>query len=956
MTLEKWQERLENHFESLARIREGSGFPIFALEHGLNDDEIKEISSLLHSRLKSRRPLFPYWLLWAIYAAERGYTYNGDEYWRSFEEQTPAWMSEDRYKLVPWFKKFQKTYDGVVPSGLWAEHFRIIAWPITHAILPRYLQRQFAKVLYDLRFRLVHLAEPTPMAIGQMLAVNANHTSTRFQKFLQQEELTGRIVLSLLGTAPAKGKEPIYPPTLQRIVSDLEQVRRAREWLKETRRIVTDFKGIGHGTGPSGYQPRPPHGGGTAPDIGQSSIQPSLLLGHRGGGTWSVRLEVPSFRSVATLNTEVHSFLKRTRCRVNGAPDIKPAGWILSGNRKSILKSWPDPDKPLVQFTQSHEKIDHLLESECRLSSGPVWLFKIAQDGNAREITGHLVRPGSNYIIVTTGTLPESHAFIRPCHVDCDGVRAIRLSIPSSVSVDDTAWLHQLRLQVTRTIHIWPAGLPGRGWDGEGRSEWLTTEMPCFGIMHDHPVDAYVLRLNDGAETAIKASEAGEPIFVRIAPLPAGTHSLTVNAQSSISLGAITPLSDAEGFVQLHVREPEPWIPGVVSHPCLIATLAPHDADLDSFWRNEVNLSVLGPESHTVTFTLSLTSRDGREVLSERIGKPMELPVKPEIWRKRFDQFLKREREKYTWSYLEAASGSLVITGEELGRYAFQFEHDLLPLRWVLRRDHHNIVLRLIDDTGEEEAPLNILFFSVERPLKEEHPSPNEVLKGIVAKLPGGLFYAEHGGHCTTVIVSTGQTAKSFKDLSIRPMFSDLRKGSIDLVRCLQRLGSWNNARLYGPLASVRQEAVINGLLSEIYGKLCGTNWIKREVAFRENPEDRRAVDALQYAVDKYSGFADALRMGCPKMGDDVAEVSLWYARLAALYHVSPKRKLCEFALRLASQPHRLFETFGVDEMRSLLGQVKSKPTIVRGARLLALLNANQDRTQPARMLPRWKW
>ena len=42
MTLEEWQERLERHFENLARLREGSGFPIFALEHGLNDEEIRK--------------------------------------------------------------------------------------------------------------------------------------------------------------------------------------------------------------------------------------------------------------------------------------------------------------------------------------------------------------------------------------------------------------------------------------------------------------------------------------------------------------------------------------------------------------------------------------------------------------------------------------------------------------------------------------------------------------------------------------------------------------------------------------------------------------------------------------------------------------------------------------------------------------------------------------------------
>lgn len=146
MPLEKWQERLEGHFASLAHSRSASGLPTFALEHGLEDHELEGIASHLLSRLKAGFPLSTHWLLWVIYATERGYSYAGDEYWHSFEEQTPNWSLVDRDRVVPWFTKFHKTYHGVVPSGPWASHFKIIAWPITHAILPRYLQRQFARV------------------------------------------------------------------------------------------------------------------------------------------------------------------------------------------------------------------------------------------------------------------------------------------------------------------------------------------------------------------------------------------------------------------------------------------------------------------------------------------------------------------------------------------------------------------------------------------------------------------------------------------------------------------------------------------------------------------------------------------------------------------------------------------------------------------------------------------
>ncbi len=147
MPLDQWQERLERHFESLVNTRKSLGLPIFALEHGLNDKEMGEISSLLRSQCASGLRMAPHWLLWVVYATERGYGYDGGEYWRSFEDETPEWNFNDRYRIVPWFKKFQKTLNGVIPSGPWATHFRIIAWPITHAILPRYLQHQFARVL-----------------------------------------------------------------------------------------------------------------------------------------------------------------------------------------------------------------------------------------------------------------------------------------------------------------------------------------------------------------------------------------------------------------------------------------------------------------------------------------------------------------------------------------------------------------------------------------------------------------------------------------------------------------------------------------------------------------------------------------------------------------------------------------------------------------------------------------
>lgn len=948
-SLEKLQERLERHFESLAQTRESSSFPIFALEHDLKNEELEEISSFLRSCLKSGLQLAPHWLLWVVYATEHGYDYTGDEYWRSFEEQTPFWELSDRYKITGLFRKFQKTYCGVTPSGSWAAHFKIIAWPITHAILPRYLQRQFAQALYNLRFQLAGLETLEPAAIGRLLAANAHYASTRFEKFLQQEELTGRIVLGLLDKTLVEGTEPIYLPTLQRIIGDLEQVRNAREWLKETQRIVNDrIKGIGRGVRPPGQRPQGVRDRTTRPDI-----RPGLLLRYAGGVTWSVVMEVPSFRSVAALNADIRLFLRRTRCHLNGADDTKPAGWLLSGNRKGILKSWPDTQKPLIEFEQSHSTVDHLLESECRMGNGPVWLFRIGRDGTAREIIGRIVRPGCEYIIVTTAKLPDFLAGMSPCTVECSDIRSFRISVPADVPAEYIKWLHKLGLQLARTIRVWPAGFPGRRWDGEGSSEWLVTEAPCFGIVHDHPVDAYVLCLNNGAETIIEVGPVGHPAFVRLPPLPAGTHTLTVKAQRSTFLTEIVTLPPTEGFVELKVREPEPWIPGVTSHAGLIVTLDPYDANLDAFWENDISLSVQGPESHHVTCTLLLKRGNGEEIFSEQIGGKMDLPITPDAWKKRFAQFV--NREDCAWQYLEASIGRLIIRGEELGEYVIQFERDVLPLRWVPRNGYGNIVLRLIDDTGKEESEPTTQFFSMEHPFEAQACVPNETLSGIVVEAPGGMFIAQHGEHSDVIVVSTGLTSEGFQGLGVTPVFGDIQDGSVRLVEIFRVLELWLNARLVGFLSDTRRQQVTNGFLAVVYEKLCGADWARAESKFLANPNSRYAINTLQHTVDSHGGFAAVLRRDYERMGDNAVARLQWYTDLAARYGVCQNQELCEFTLKLASEPCQLPNPFG-QKFNGLLNQVNCNPALLRGARLLALLCANQDREGSATLTPRWQW
>ena len=263
----------------------------------MDKTDLRHVNGLLRQNHKAGLSASPYWLLWTVYASEAGYEYKGEEYWPSFEEQTPNWQYHDRPKIKNWFRRFQRYFNGVEPSGPWAEHFSIIAWPITHALLPRYLQRQFARLLYDLRFRLAR-ASLDAASIGRLLAGHASHTSTRLQAFLEQEALTGQIAAGLLRGESEGANDLIHPPTLSRIVADLERVRSSREWLNDTRRIVSDrFTGIGRGTyPPQSSTPRPGPDGQDWLDSSRFVIRPALLLRHVGGGRWSVLLRLKSLR------------------------------------------------------------------------------------------------------------------------------------------------------------------------------------------------------------------------------------------------------------------------------------------------------------------------------------------------------------------------------------------------------------------------------------------------------------------------------------------------------------------------------------------------------------------------------------------------------------------------------------------------------------------------------------
>lgn len=931
--LDQWQERMEQHFRALADSRASSNLPLFALEHGLGNAEIEEVSTQLRARLASGTRLEPHWLLWTIYAAERGYTYEGDEYWQSFEQSTPGWESGDRYRVSKWFSRFQNSYNGFRPSGPWASHFSIIAWPITHAVLPRYLQRQFAQTLYVLRFHLARLNHTEPSAIGRMIACNVYDASTRFEQLLQQEELVGRIALGLLQQGEtAEGKESLLPATLNRIIRDLESIRNARGWLNETSRVVSDrFKGLGKGSGPR--QNSEMFASGSVRETAtQPNIRPDLRLHYKGQDNWDLQIDIPNFRDLAALNPEVRQFLKQTRCVLNGTPAKKPPGWLLSGRRQAVLKYWPDPQKPLVGFEKQNGTVTHLLESECRIGNGPFWLFRIGRDGIGREISGGIVRPGYKYIITSTGAIEQQLDGMKPCSINCPGINAFQIVVPATPSAEYASWLKTKGFELARTIRVWPAGFPGRQWDGEGRSEWLTTERPCFGIVPDHNVETYEITLDGNETLAVNAKRAGSPTFIQLSKLPPGRHVLTVRAHSMGTSDLSQP--PHEGFLELRVREPAPWIPGTAAHTGLIVSGEPYGAALDTFWENEFNLSVFGPPSRQVTPHVILQDAGDETIFAREVCGPLQLPVTPTVWKKRFKEFL--QRENCEWRYLEASSGTLVLDGDDLGSYVVRFEHEVQPLRWVLRRNGGGITIRLVDETSDAEAERQCYFFDMERPRSSRRLEAEAALKGIRVDAPGGLFIAKVGKNHDSIVVSPGLTGKGLKGLGVQPDHGHISESPQSILNLLKVLLYWRKARVAGNLASARRRQVTDALMHGIFGIMAGWNWARAEAKLSSLGDTSGQLDYLQSLLVHKRGFASAIRLNAPTVYGGRRALMTWYIDIAERYGISSDQALCRFVVELAVRPYAI-PVLNLEDVTDLIRSARANQNLVRGARLAVL-------------------
>jgi hypothetical protein len=930
-------EKLDVHFRQLheRRLQLEPASPVFALEHDLCDADLELLKTTVRAAVAQGfgARVRQWWLPFVVYAAESGYDYAGDEYWPSFEAATPSWRTcGDRQRIKAWFVKFADDYGGAVPTGAFAEHFTIISWPITHAVLPTYLQRQLAELLYGFRTGLTTDLLNDPSALGARLASRSSGYTERFRIFCENAALLGQVAAALL-SGDDEDSPYLVRSTLNRLVDSLSGERQSRLWLSRAKQSASRLRTYGFRT--RGVGTTQPRRGERLP----AATDPKLFLRRVSGG-WRAYAELPDLSSLQGRLPHLYDELRTSRAQIAGLDGrLLATGRLVYPGQEVRLTSWPRSEVPFIQLERGSAPVNALLADQCMVSPGPWWLFRTRAGEPAVEVKGKSVRPGHSYCLIGEMKVePPNLPWITEAVIDVDGVRTFELAVPSVVSDAQVAELMAAGISVLADVAVGPVGLVASSWDGEGTVEWLAGEPAIVAVHAERTLDKCVISV-DGDPYFLAWPEQQADLFVAFDGLSVGSHEVTVTLLAD---GGGDPF--AAGSLLVTIRDPQVRPDSATPGEGIRLLASPARPTLAELWDGRATLSVAGPPQSTGELSVILRGAGGGEL--GRIRRRIDLPMSSGAW----TQFARRELQDrdLRGRYDEAESCEVAVSHAGVGFASLVCERGFRPLRWIIiRRQGGGHSARLIDRSDGNRT--NVVFFPADSPLSGMPCEPGEEIKAP----QGGLLRATTGRVEASVILPPDPNqlrATRHAHLFVQVGARTLR----EVTRLLDGHRNWLDADLPAdPFARYQQKIALDAIASALISLITGGYWASLERRLDEGyvidhfEEVRSLVGVLpsQRALAKRIG--DSLWRwsdSCASLTSGFAEVIAAAAAHAGLHDPA---KAAKFLLTLASDPGRLMDWDSSDR-DGLLEHAMRSPVLVRAARF-AVLGAEALRSDAVR-------
>lgn len=920
--LQHLHERLDAHFSAMGAERANlePSSPVFALEHDLPDDDLDLLKTAVRSAI-SDYYLAHYagtWLPFVVYAAEMGYGYVGDEYWTTFSSLTPRWTSQERSTIRDWFVKFHKTYGGARPTGAWAGQFTIIAWPITHAVLPVYLQRHLAKLLFEFSGALTSELLDDPETLGLRLARGASGYTDRFRIFCENTTLVGQVAAALL-SGEHESTPYLSGPTLARIVDGLSQEQQARRWLRSAQQSAHRARG---------FRPTPTGQAAAATARAQArTTDPRLYL--RLEDTWNVYAELPDMTPLSAGLSDVYGQLRLSRAFVSGGDrHIPPSGLLYPGQLVRFAR-WPCPDEPFLRLDRADVATNRILADQCVMTRGPWWLFRRQGTGLAVEVKGKFVRPGHRYVLIGAGSLvAPAVSWCSEAGLSSEGARAYELTMPEQVSEADAALLKESGIAVVSNVAIRPIGIVASSWDGEGDVEWLAGEPAILGVRSDLAPKRCRVTIG-GAVYFLDWTPGETEMIFSLQGLEVGTHFANVSL-----------LGDGErqlttGSLVITIRDPQVRPEGAAIGGGIRMLASPARPTLSELWDDRAHISIDGPTGAAAEIAVSLRGNDGVRLAD--LKRSIHLPLDENAWAALAKGI--RGDPRFSDAYDDAEACVVTVAREGVGFATLTCDRGFQPLRWRFARAHDGrVVAHLIDRT--DGGGTTVEFYDVESPVIAV-PKADD---GEIAVPPlGGLVLARSGASTASLILPPQPNAIFRLRRTEGPSVSATTSSPKEVRRLIDGHAKWVTAELPGDPFAIYQQQLIGDTIARAIGTLIGgSHWvsIERKLASANDAADyleemqgavgistahRALASAIAYSLFKWLSAANLL-MGFNEV----------IAPLLAASGMGDRPAASRFLLTLAGRPGFL-SAWDEEEAELLLARVIQTPVLYRAARFAVL-------------------
>lgn len=826
--LQYLHELLARHFSELREARASLEpiSPVFALEHDLPVDDLALLQGAVREAIKSYHitRFHRSWLPFVVYAAEMGYGYEGDEYWTTFSSLTPRWTSQERSTLRGWFLRFSDQFGGARPTGAWANHFTIISWPITHAVLPTYLQRHLAQLLFEFSGALTSDLLDDPEELGLRLARRASNCPERFRIFCQNTTLVGQVAIALL----SGDNEPtpyLSPSTLARIVDSLSKESQARHWLKSARTSARRVRGFRAGE-------RAPVAATSSKSLPRPT-DPRLFLRYH--EAWNAFAELPDLSGLGATKQDIYTQLRTSRATVDGgARPIPPSGLLYPGQEVRLAR-WPSPGKPFLHLDRGDAAVNGILGMQCAISKGPWWLFRRQGPGLALEVKGKFVRPGHRYVLVGGETLdPPAVQWCTETPIGTEGVKAYDCEVPGELSQSEEAALLTAGLSVTSHVGIRPVGIVASAWDGEGVVEWLAGEPALIGIRSDLvPNRARVVIA--GSVYFLEWTPGEVELLFTLEGLSVGTHELDVTLLGS------SDRQLASGTLVITIRDPQIRPEGAAMGEGVRILATPNRPTMAELWGEQAVITIDGPVGTEADLRVSLF--DERSESLAELGRSVRLPLAEADWRQ-LAKSVRKDR-RFTDVYDSAESCVVSVARDGVGFATLTCERGFQPLRWRFARTHDGRVLAtLIDRTDGGTTTLD--FYDVGAPLTALRMDP---AKSLDVPPGGGLAVATAGDAVAAAILPTEPNAM-LRTPTACPVVATTSPSPREVLRLAEGHQRWLHAELPAdPFAMYQQQSVGDSIARAIGALIGGGHWAAIE----------RKLSGARDASDHLEGMQDAV-------------------------------------------------------------------------------------------------